>query len=62
MKQIYTPDLYVRLRHGGTLDLSVCRADKIEIIRAVTRSLNIESNYANQLLEICDAIDESTSY
>ena len=31
LKQIYTPDLRVRLRDGGILDLSVCRADKVDI-------------------------------
>ena len=41
MKQIYTPDTYVRLRHGGALDLSVCREDKIEILRSVVRSLDL---------------------
>jgi len=39
VKQIYTPDTYVRLRHGGALDLSVCREDKIEILRSVLQSL-----------------------
>ena len=54
VKQIYTPDLYVRLRHGGTIDLSVCREDKIEILRAVTRSLNIDPQLKNQMLQLCD--------
>ena len=54
MKQIYTPDLYVRLRHGGAIDLSVCREDKVEILRAVTRSLNIDPQLKNQLLQLCD--------
>jgi hypothetical protein len=54
VKQIYTPDLYVRLRHGGTIDLSVCREDKVEILRAVTRSLNIDPQLKNQLLQLCD--------
>ena len=39
VKQIYTPDLYVRLRHGGILQLSVCREDKVEILKALVRSL-----------------------
>ena len=39
VKQIYTPDLYVRLRHGGTLHLSVCREDKVEILKALVHSL-----------------------
>ena len=39
VKQIYTPDLFVRLRHGGTLHLSVCREDKVEILKALVHSL-----------------------
>ena len=50
MKQIYTPDFYVRLRHGGTLDLSVCREDKVEILRSVVRSLHLNHS-ANQLAQ-----------
>lgn len=42
MKQIYTPDLYIRLRHGGALELSVCREDKIQILRAVLLSLELD--------------------
>lgn len=56
MKRIYTPDLYVRLRHGGTLDLSVCREDKVEILRAVTQSLDIDSDLKAHMFQICDAI------
>ena len=61
MKQIYTPDLYIRLRHGGVIELSVCREDKIEIIRGVARSLNLEPKLANQLFDICNAIDNQWS-
>jgi hypothetical protein len=50
MKQIYTPDLHIRLRHGGTLDLSVCRDDKIEILRSVVHSLYLNHS-ANQLAQ-----------
>jgi len=57
MKQIHTPDLYIRLRHGGALEFSVCREDKIEIIRGVTRSLKLEPIFAKQLFDICNAID-----
>ena len=42
MKQIYTPDLYVRLQHGGTLQLSVCPEDKIQILRCVLLSLELD--------------------
>ena len=42
MKQIYTPDLYIRLRHGGALELSVCREDKIQILRAVLLSMELD--------------------
>ena len=56
VKQIYTPDLYVRLRHGGALDLSVSREDKVEILRAVTRSLDIDSDLKNCIFQICDVI------
>ena len=56
MKQIYTPDLYVRLRHGGALDLSVSREDKVEMLRAVTRSLDIDSDLKVHMFQICDAI------
>ena len=62
MKQIYTPDLYVRLRHGGTLDLSVCREDKVEILRAVTRSLDIESDLKSHMFQICDAISTNRTH
>ena len=50
MKQIYMPDTYVRLRHGGALDLSVCREDKIEILRSVLQSLALNHS-ANELAQ-----------
>lgn len=50
MKQIYTPDIYIRLRHGGTLNLSVCREDKIEILKALVHSLSL-NRPANQLAQ-----------
>jgi hypothetical protein len=50
VKQIYTPDTYVRLRHGGALDLSVCREDKIEILRSVLQSLALNHS-ANELAQ-----------
>ena len=62
MKQIYTPDLYVRLRHGGTLQLSVCREDKVEILRAVTRSLDIDSDLKGHIFQICDAISTNRTH
>ena len=61
MRKLHTPDLYIRLRHGGVLELSVCREDKIEIIRGVTRSLKLEPIFANQLFDICNAIDNQWS-
>lgn len=57
MKQFYTPDLYIQLRHGGTIDLSVCREDKIEIIRSVARSLNIDAGLKRQIFDLCDAME-----
>lgn len=62
MKQIYTPDLYVRLRHGGTLDLSICREDKVEILRAVTRSHDVESDLKGHMFQICDAISTNRTH
>ncbi len=50
VKRIYTPDTYVRLRHGGALDLSVCREDKIEILRSVLQSLALNHS-ATQLAQ-----------
>jgi hypothetical protein len=50
VKQIYTPDTYVRLRHGGALDLSVCREDKIEILRSVLQSLALNHS-TNELAQ-----------
>jgi hypothetical protein len=61
MKQIYTPDLYVLLRHGGTLDLPVCREDKVELIRSVVRSFDNHSDFKHQVLNLCDAIDTNGS-
>ena len=62
MKQIYTPDLYVWLRHGGTLDLSVCREDKVENLRAVTRSLDTDSDLKGHMIQICDAISTNRTH
>jgi hypothetical protein len=42
LKQIYAPDLYVRLWHGGAFELSVCREDKIEFLRFVVHSLALD--------------------
>ncbi len=42
MKQTYTPNLYIRLRHGGSLQLSVCPEDKIQILRCVLLSLELD--------------------
>jgi hypothetical protein len=42
VKQIYTSDLYIRLQHGGALQLSVCLEDKIQILRCVLLSLELD--------------------
>ena len=42
VKQIYTPDLYIRLQHGGALQLSICPEDKIQILRCVLLSLELD--------------------
>ena len=42
MKQIHTTDLHVRLRHGGSLQLSVCPEDKMQILRCVLLSLELD--------------------
>jgi hypothetical protein len=42
VKQLYTPDLYIRLQNGGALQLSVCPEDKIQILRCVVLSLELD--------------------
>jgi hypothetical protein len=60
VKQIYTPDLYIRLLHGGTLQLSVCREDKIQILRAVLLSLELDPVAKNRAKTMIAAIDEAS--
>jgi len=60
VKQIYTPDLYVRLRHGGTLQLSVCREDKFQILRAVLLSLELDPVAKVRAKTMIAAIDEAS--
>ena len=60
VKQIYTPDLYVRLRHGGALHLSVCQEDKIQILRAVLLSLELDPVAKARAKTMIAAIDEAS--
>jgi hypothetical protein len=48
VKQIYTSDIHIRLQNGGALDLTVCREDKIEILRLLMLSLDLNHS-ATQL-------------
>lgn len=59
MKQIYTPDLYIRLRHGGTLSLSVCREDKIEILRSVVGSLDLNHSEAQLAQKLINELERA---
>ena len=57
LKQIYTPDLRVRLRHGGILDLSVCRADKVELLRCITHSLKLDQQTKKRMIDLISEIE-----
>jgi hypothetical protein len=57
VKQIYTPDTYVRLRHGGALDLSFCREDKIEILRSLVRSLELNHSATHLAQKLISEIE-----
>jgi hypothetical protein len=59
VKQIYTPDTYVRLRHGGALDLSVCREDKIEILRSVLQSLALNHSAIELAMKLIAEIERA---
>jgi hypothetical protein len=59
VKQIYTPDTYVRLQHGGSLDLSVCREDKIEILRSVLQSLALNHSATELAKKLIAEIDRA---
>ena len=60
VKQIHTPDLYVRLRHGGALELSVCREDKIQILRAVILSLDLDPVAKMRAKRMISLIEEAS--
>ena len=60
MKQIHTPDLYVRLRHGGALELSVCQEDKIQILRAVLLSLELDPVAKMRAKKMISLIEEAS--
>jgi len=61
MKQIHTPDLYIRLRHGGALELSVCREDKIEILRSVVSSLHLDHGVTQKAQNLISEIESARS-
>ena len=60
VKQIHTPDLYVRLRHGGALELSVCQEDKIQILRAVLLSLELDPVAKMRAKRMISLIEEAS--
>ena len=60
VKQIYAPDLYVRLRHGGALELSVCQEDKIQILRAVLLSLELDPVAKMRAKRMISLIEEAS--
>ena len=60
VKQIYTPDLYVRLRHGGALHLSVYQEDKIQILRAVLLSLELDPVAKMRAKKMISLIEEAS--
>jgi hypothetical protein len=60
VKQINTPDVYVRLQHGGALHLSVCQEDKIQILRAVLLSLDLDPVAKTRAKTMIAAIDEAS--
>ena len=61
MKQIHTPDLYIRLRHGGALEFSVCREDKIEILRSVLASLHLNHSATQKAQNLISEIESARS-
>jgi len=60
MKQLYTPDLYIRLQHGGTLQLSVCPEDKIQILRCVLLSLELDPVAKMRAKKMIAAIEDAS--
>jgi hypothetical protein len=62
VKQIYTPDLYIRLRHGGAFELSVCREDKIEFLRSVVQSLALHPSANRAAKQLISEIEKDPQF
>ena len=60
MKQTYTPDICIRLRHGGTLQFSVCSEDKLQILRCVLLSLELDPVAKIRAKTMISAIGEAS--
>ena len=60
MKQTYTPDICIRLRHGGTLQFSVCPEDKLQILRCVLLSLELDPSAKMRAKTMISAIEEAS--
>jgi hypothetical protein len=60
VKQIYTSDLYIRLQHGGALQLSVCPEDKIQILRCVLLSLELDPVAKMRAKKMIVAIEDAS--
>ena len=60
MKQMNTPDIYIRLRHGGTLQFSVCPEDQLQILRCVLLSLELDPVAKMRAKTMISAIGEAS--
>ena len=60
VKQICTSDLYIRLQHGGALQLSVCPEDKIQILRCVLLSLELDPVAKMRAKKMIVAIEDAS--
>ncbi len=60
VKQTYTPDISIRLRHGGTLQFSVCPEDKLQILRCVLLSLELDPSAKMRAKTMISAIEEAS--
>ena len=60
MKQIDSPVLYIRLRHGGTLQLSLCTEDKIAFLRCVLLSLELDPVAKTRAQKMISAIEDAS--
>jgi hypothetical protein len=60
VKKKCTPDLYIRLQHGGALQLSVCPEDKIQILRCVLLSLELDPVAKMRAKRMIVAIEEAS--